>query len=381
MGNNKLLFIVNVDWFFISHRLPIALKALEEGYEVHLACAFSNKKEELKRLGIQCHDIAFSRSGYSLREELSVIVNIRKLIKKINPDIVHAVTIKPVLYSGFVLQSIMHPPALVAAISGLGYVFTANTIRAKLTRLIVFLLYKFALRGKRKKVIFQNSSDQKILSDIVNLTEIDRTLIKGSGADLSIYQYKLEPQTKIKVISMACRLLKEKGVLQFVDAARIITTRFPDVEFWLIGNVDPENPNSITAEEVDSWVEEGVIIALGHRDDIPKLFAESHIITMPSFYGEGVPKVLIEAAACGRPIVTTDNPGCRESVIDKKTGLIVPIKDSVAIADAISILLMNNQMRIDMGARARDYAVNEFDVNNVVEKHIEIYKSLMVNKQ
>ncbi|HAS8154962.1 glycosyltransferase family 4 protein [Vibrio vulnificus] len=376
----KLLFVVNVDWFFVSHRLPIALKAIEHGYDVHLACAFSDKKNLLEKYGITCHNIAFSRSGNSLKNELNTIAAIRRVLTEIAPDVVHAVTIKPVIYTGLALKSITRPPAFVAAISGLGYVFTASTLRAKFTKSLVSLMYKFALRSKRKVVIFQNTSDEKILSDIVNLPPRDRTLIKGSGADLSVYNFQPESIAKIKVVSMACRLLKEKGVYQFVEAAKIVKQSYPDTEFWLIGSVDADNPNSVSQQEVDDWVREGLIIALGHRDDIPELFSQSHVITMPSFYGEGVPKVLIEAAACGRPIVTTDNPGCRDAVIDNTTGLVVPIKDSNALANALFSLLSDDDRRMKMGQQARQFAVKEFDVNNVVLRHLDIYDSLMADR-
>lgn len=376
----KLLFVVNVDWFFISHRLPIALKAIADGYDVHLACSFTDKKSQLEELGITCHNIAFSRSGSSIKGEFHAISSIRRVIKSLEVDVVHAITIKPVIYTGLALQSVKRPPAFVAAISGLGYVFTAETHRAKLTKLLVSLMYKLALRNKRKVVIFQNTSDQAILSEIVKLSNADRTLIKGSGADLSVYCYQTEPVGPKKIVSMACRLLKEKGVYEFIEAAKLIKEKHSNIDFWLIGNVDLENPNSVSQEEVDTWVEQGVITALGHRDDIPELFAQSHIVTMPSFYGEGVPKVLIEAAACGRPIVTTDNPGCRDSVINEKTGLLVPIKNAEALAEALTVLLLDEGKRVEMGLQARQYAVSEFDVSNVVIRHLEIYQSLMVGK-
>lgn len=376
----KLLFVVNVDWFFISHRLPIALQAIADGYDVHLACSFTDKKSQLEELGITCYNIAFSRSGSSIKGELHAISSIRRVIKSLEVDVVHAITIKPVIYTGLALQSIKSSPAFVAAISGLGYVFTAETLRAKMTKLLVSLMYKFALRNKRKVVIFQNTSDQTILSEIVKLSKTDRTLIKGSGADLSVYRYQAEPVGPKKIVTMACRLLKEKGVYEFVEAAKLIKEKHSNIDFWLIGSVDLENPNSVSQEDVDTWVEQGVITALGHREDIPGLFAQSHIVTMPSFYGEGVPKVLIEAAACGRPIVTTDNPGCRDSIINEETGLLVPIKNAEALSEALMVLLLDEDKRIRMGLQARQYAVNEFDVSNVVIRHLEIYESLMVSE-
>ena len=247
-----------------------------------------------------------------------------------------------------------------------------------MTKLLVSLMYKFAFRNERKVVIFQNTSDQDILSNIVKLSKADSALIKGSGADLSVYSYQQEPVGSKKVVSMACRLLKEKGVYEFIHAAKIIKEKFSEIEFWLIGNVDLDNPNSVSQKEIDTWVQQGIIKAFGHRDDIPQLFSQSHVITMPSFYGEGVPKVLIEAAACGRAIVTTDNPGCRDAIINEETGLLVPIKDAKALADALLDLLLDKDRRVLMGFKAREYAVNEFDVINVVKKHLEIYESLLV---
>ncbi|MFA0079695.1 glycosyltransferase family 4 protein [Vibrio artabrorum] len=373
----KIIYILNVDWFFVSHRLPIAIKAIESGYEVHLACSFTGQREYLESLGIICHNIDFSRSNVSLRGEIKAISKIRNLIKYISPDLVHAVTIKPVLYSGLVLQTFRTPPSFVAAISGLGYVFTASSLRAKFTRYFVSMLYKWALRGKSKLVVFQNTSDLKILRNIVDLSNNETVLIKGSGADLSLYKQSSEPKTNTKIISMACRLIKEKGVYEFVESARIVKTIMPETYFWLIGNTDEGNPNSVKQNEIDNWVDEGIISALGQRNDIAELFSKSHIVTMPSFYGEGVPKVLIEAAACGRPIITTDKPGCRDAIVDKETGLLVPEQDSKALADALMLLLKDDDTRQKMGIKAREFAVKEFDVQSVVSKHLTIYKNLL----
>lgn len=376
----KILFVVNVDWFFLSHRLPIAIQAIDKGYDVHLACLFTDKKAQLQDLGITCHSIDFSRSGSSIKCELHTIFSIRRLVKSLDVDIVHAITIKPVIYTGLSLQSIKNPPAFVAAISGLGYIFSAVTLRAKIMKVLVTLMYKIAFRNKLKLVIFQNTSDQAILSEIVNLSEKDRVLIKGSGVDLSVYNYQTEPKGSKKIVSMACRLLKEKGVYDFVEAARVIKEKHSNIEFWLIGSVDLENPNSVLQEEIDCWEKQGIIKALGNREDVPDLFAQSHIITLPSFYGEGVPKVLIEAASCGRPIVTTDNPGCRDSIINEKTGLLVPVKNSKLLAEALMSLLFDQNRRTSMGEAARQYAEHEFDVKNVVKRHLELYESFRNRK-
>ncbi len=373
----KLLFFVNVDWFFISHRLAIAEKALREGYEVTIACRFTEHKAELSAMGFNVVDIPFSRSGGGAKAEINTIKAIKQVIEDVEPSLIHAITIKPVLYTGVALKAVKKDIPFVAAISGLGYVFTANTFRAKVTKLIASAFYKVALSQKFKTVIFQNTSDESILTKVAKLNRTDKVLIKGSGADLSVYSFKPENQTAPLKVAMACRLLKEKGVYQYIEAARAVKKSRPDVEFLLIGTPDLENPNTVKQIEIEQWVNEGVINYLGHRNDIPDVFSESNIVCLPSFYGEGVPKVLIEAAACGRAIVTTDNPGCRDAVIDGKTGLTVPVRDSNKLAEALTQLIENTQLRLNMGLQGRKFAEQEFDVNSVVDKHLDIYCALL----
>lgn len=373
MANKKLVFIVNVDWFFLSHRLPIALEAIKNGYEVHLVAKNSGLKSKIAQYGIIFHDINFSRSGSKLTVEINTILKLQRLLSELRPDLIHAVTIKPVIYSGLVLHALSFKPSFIAAISGLGYVFSASSLKAKITKFLVSILYKVAFNHKDKTIIFQNSTDDRILSEVVVLESSDKVLIKGSGADLSLYNALPEPVGDSVTIVMACRLLKEKGVYEYVEAAKIIRAKHSNVEFILAGTPDLENPNSVSQAEVDEWHSQGIINAIGHCDNIPRVFSESHIVTLPSYYGEGVPKVLIEAAACGRAVVTTDNPGCRDAIIPDITGILVPVKDHNALADALINLIEDNKRRLTMSVAARDYAVKEFDVRFVVDKHIAIY--------
>ncbi len=373
----KLLFIVNVDWFFISHRLPIAIEALKKGYTVTIACHYTTHKQELIDLGFNVVEIPFSRSGAGIVGELNTLKCIRRTIKDVKPSLIHAVTIKPVLYTGLVLKSINRNIPFVAAISGLGYVFTASTLRARLTRFIASAFYKIALSQKHKTVIFQNTSDENILTKVAKLKSSDKVLIKGSGADLSVYNFSSENIEKNISIVMACRLLREKGVYVYVDAAKLVKEHFPDAEFLLVGTPDVENPNTVKQVEIDQWVSDGTINYLGHRNDIPSVFANSNIVCLPSFYGEGVPKVLIEAAACGRAIVTTDNPGCKDAIINDVTGIAVPVRDAQSLALAIIKLLDDPALRISMGEKGRGFAEQEFDVRAVVTKHLDIYNELL----
>jgi glycosyltransferase involved in cell wall biosynthesis len=361
----------------MSHRLPIAIEAKKNGYDVTIACHFTQHKQELINLGFNVIEVPFSRSGGGVLNELATIKCIRNVIKAVNPSLIHAVTIKPVLYTGLALKTLKRNIPFVAAISGLGYVFTASNLRAKLTRVIASVFYKVALSQKYKTIIFQNTSDESILTEVARLKSSDKVLIKGSGADLSVYNYLPENINEAVTVVMACRLLKEKGVYEYVEAAKRVKAHYPNADFLLVGTPDLENPNTIKQDEIDKWVSQGLIDYLGHRNDIPDVFSKSNIVCLPSFYGEGVPKVLIEGAACGRAIVTTDNPGCRDAIINGETGITVPIQNSEDLANAIIKLIDNPQLRISMGEKARAFAEAEFDVNSVVSKHLVIYSDLI----
>jgi glycosyltransferase involved in cell wall biosynthesis len=373
--SKKILFIVNVDWFFVSHRLPIALSAIKEGYEVHIACDITDKGEYLTNLGLKVHPLPFSRSGKNIFSELNSLRAIYKLLKNVKPDLVHAVTIKPVLYGG-IISRVCNVRAFVGAVSGLGLVFIANDLKTKAIRIFVKALYKLSFKHRNMKAIFQNEVDKSTLINSGIITADDTILIKGSGADLSEYSFSVEDQGTPKVI-MAARLLKEKGVLEFISMARTLKEKGVVANFLLVGEPDYGNPNSFTANDLVLWKRAGFIELVGFSNDIPKLFSQSHVVVLPSFYGEGLPKVLIEAAACGRPIVTTNNPGCREAVIENETGFIVPIKDVDALSASVLKLIEDKALRIQMGLAAREFAVKEFDVRSVVKKHLEIYKELL----
>ncbi len=373
--NKKMLFLVNVDWFFISHRLPIALKAIESGYEVHIACDITAKGEYLKNLGLKVHPLPFSRSGKNIFNEFKTLFAIYNVFRKVKPDLVHAVTIKPVLYGG-IISRVCNIPAFVGAISGLGLVFVANDFKSKVTRVFVKALYKLSFRHKNMKAIFQNKVDKGTLIDIGIINNKNTLLIKGSGADLTEYTYSVEPNG-VPTVIMAARLLKEKGVVEFISMARTLKAKGVAANFVLVGEPDYGNPNSFTVNDLELWKKENVIDLVGFSNEIPKLFSQAHVVVLPSYYGEGLPKVLIEAAACGRPIVTTNNAGCKEAVIDNDTGFIVPIKDVSALTAAVLKLVENKELRMKMGLAARVFAEQEFDVKNVVNKHIDLYKELL----
>ena len=372
--SKKILFVVNVDWFFISHRLPLALEALKRGYEVHIACGITDKKEYLESLGLKVHPLNLSRSGTGIKGEIKAFFEIYRILKEINPNIAHFVTIKPVLYGG-IASRFLSIHKKVFSISGLGFIFIKQGFKVTFIRIIVKTMYKFALGGKNSHVIVQNPDDKAVVNSIV---KVPITLIRGSGVDLSQYEYIEENNQKIKV-SMACRLLKDKGVFEYIEAAKIIKNlefkieNYSNVEFELYGDIDIHNPASLTSDDIKKIKKDGFLSVYGFSIDIAKVFCDSNIVVLPS-YREGLPKVLIEAAACGRAVVTTDVPGCRDAIEPNVTGLLCEVKDIESLARMIEKLIIDEKLRNRMGYEGRKLAEQEFDINKVVEKHFEIYE-------
>lgn len=364
----KILFVVNVDWFFISHRLPLAIEALKKGYEVYIACGITYKKEYLESLGFTVHLLNLSRSGIGIKSEITAFCEIYKILKEINPEIAHFVTIKPVLYGG-IASRFLNIGKKVFSISGLGFIFIKQGFKASQVRIAIKTMYRFALGGKNSHVIVQNPDDKAVVNSIVS---VPITLIRGSGVDLSQYEHIEENNENIKV-SMACRLLKDKGVFEYIEAAKIVKQKLPNVEFKLYGDIDIHNPASLTSEDVENIKNDGFVKVYGFSSDIAKVFSDSNIVVLPS-YREGLPKVLIEAAACGRAVVTTDVPGCRDAIEPNITGLLCEVKDSKSLASTIEKLIINNDLRNSMGKAGRELAQNEFDIKKVIEKHFEIYE-------
>ena len=366
--SKKILFVVNVDWFFISHRLPLAIEALQKGYEVHIACGLSDKKEYLESLDLIVHPLNLSRSSTRLKSEMKAFSEIYTILKEINPDIAHFVTIKPVLYGG-IASRFLNIHKKVFSISGLGFIFIKQGFKASIGRTVVKTMYSFALKGKNSHVIVQNPDDKAVVNSIV---KVPITLIRGSGVDLNQYEYKEENNESVKV-SMACRLLKDKGVFEYIEAAKILKQKFLDVEFELYGDIDIHNPASLTNDDIEKIKKDGFVNVYGFSSDIAKVFSNANIVVLPS-YREGLPKVLIEAAACGRAVITTDVAGCRDAIEPNVTGLLCKVKDAKSLASMIEKLIIDNKLRNSMGKEGRKLAQKEFDINKVVKKHFEIYE-------
>ncbi len=377
MVMHKIVYVVNDSSFFLTHRLPTALAALESGYEVHLVSNIKGNRITIENLGIICHNVPFSRSSFSFFHEVRVLIRIFRLYRSINPDLLCHETVKPVLYGTFVSK--MFPKCLVInTITGLGYIFISTKKKLIFFQKILLKLYKFLFTSSNVHLIFENDDDATLFvrEQVVSLEGY--TIIKGAGVDTKKITPNNFKEGTVTIVLVA-RMLWDKGVGEFVEAARIVK-RGADAEFILVGGIDLGNPMGIEDDILHDWVEEGVVKWLGYSDNVIDILSQAHIACLPS-YREGLPKSLIEAASAGLPIVTTDVPGCREVVHHNINGLLVPPKNSVLLADALLFLIKNSKVREAMGRESRKYAVKRFDLEIVIQSTLTLYrKILMKNK-
>lgn len=369
------MFVVNVDWFFLSHRLPVALAAMREGYQVHVAVGITDRLPELQSYGFMVHPLRMRRGKAGIVSEWIAFTDLIRLFRSVKPDLVHLVTIKPVIFGGIAAR-IVGTPAVVAAISGLGFVFVDRGMRAWLRRVVVGSLYRIALGKSALKMIFQNTDDCDCLTQFAHLPASKHAIIRGSGVDLSHFKPGPLP-AGVPVVVMACRLIADKGVWEFVEAARLLRMRSVSCRLCLVGALDPDNPVSLSDADLERIVSEGFVELWGPRADMPSVLAQAHIVALPSYYGEGLPKVLMEASACGRAVVTTDMPGCRDAVLPGQSGVLVPARNANALADVLERLLADPARCVEMGRVGRTFAQREFDLAGVVARHLGIYKELL----
>jgi len=370
----RLMMVVNNPAFFLSHRLPVALGARDAGYEVHIATMDGPAATTVREYGFVHHVIPLSRSGRNPWQELRSIYALWTLFRRVRPDIVHAVTIKPVLYGGIAAR-LASVPAYVAAISGLGYVFARQRAGINYLRLAATALYRVALGHANSRIIFQNTADRATLEQARAVRPGQCVLIRGSGVDLDVFRH--EPEAPGPVVALfAARLLEDKGIHEFVQAARLARQRGESIRWQVAGSPDPGNPASVSEAQVRVWHDDGLIEWLGERRDMSELYRQAHIAVLPS-YREGLPKTLVEAAACGRAVVTTDVPGCRDAIEPGVSGILVPARDAHALADAVIALAGDASRRQSMGRAGRQLAEREFDIRSIVRQHLAVYRDLL----
>jgi glycosyltransferase involved in cell wall biosynthesis len=370
----RILIVVNVDWFFLSHRLPIARAARDAGAEVVIAAADTGRSEEIRREGFGFVPIPLSRSGTNIFAELRVMGVLAKMYRKMKPDLVHHVTIKPVIY-GSLAARIMGVKAVVNAITGLGFSFSDDG-RTHVLRPLAKTLYRLVLGFPRSCTVFQNPDDR---DDFVrmSLVPLARTaLIRGSGVDCSRFRVTA-PKEDAPIVMFAGRMLWDKGVGIFIEASRILHVTHPEARFILVGAVDSANPATVSMEQIQDWTAERAVEWWGDRTDMPDVLSDACIVALPSTHREGLPKVLLEAAACGRPLVASDVPGCREIVRHEVNGLLVPPRDSHALALAIGRLLESTELRNRFSRAGREIVEQEFSQEIIVRQTLGLYRKML----
>lgn len=377
MIKNKLFIIVNVDWFFLSHRKDVALAAQEAGWDVTIVTADTGKLKDIEALGLKVINLPMSRSGMNIMQELRTLNWLRKLYKREKPDIVHHVGMKTILW-GTLAAKFSKVHGVVNAISGLGGFFAEDN-KGLLSKVMPIVL-RYSHNRPNLLCIFQNDDDWNLYVKHGIIRHEQGRFIKGSGVSLADFCYTPEPEEgKIKVI-LTARMIAEKGIFLLTEAAERLRKKYEEsVEFLLVGGLD-DHPGAITKEQLDAVCDGKYIQWLGYRTDVRDLLKQSHIVAFPSYYMEGLPKSLIEADAIGRPIITSNSVGCKETVIDGENGFLIRPRDVDALTDKLDLLLSNQELRQKMGKASRAYAEKYFDIEVVKQRHLAIYDELLCNE-
>ena len=367
----------NTEWYLFNFRLPLAKALSESGVEVVFLSPPGPYGAKLKAEGFRWIPVPMRRRSLNAWSEANLIIALASIYRREQPDLVHHFTIKSVVY-GSIAARIAGIKRRVNAIAGLGFVFASTTWLARLLRPIVRQLLKYSLRGEASRLIVQNPDDVNFFIDNKLVSPNDIRLIRSSGVDTNKFQpISAEGNvTKLRAL-LATRILWAKGVGEYVEAARLMQVEGVPITFLLAGAPDAGNPAAVPEEQIAAWDREGAIKSVGYVEEMDKLLCTVDLVVLPSYYREGVPRILLEAAASGLPIVSTDVPGCREIVEHEVNGLLVPPRDASSLAEAIKFLAGNPDVRARMGKEGRKKAVTEFDQQIVINATIDVYRELL----
>jgi glycosyltransferase involved in cell wall biosynthesis len=367
-----LIYLVTEDWYFLSHRLPMATAAKNAGYSVHVVTNVTKHAADIEALGFQLHPVAWQRGSLNPFRLLSVVLQLRGIFRRCGPDIVHNVAMQPVVLGS--IAALGFSFVRVNAIAGLGYSFSSGTVKAQLLRPLMATFLRFLLRRPSSVVLTQNSDDRTVAENLG--VPPDRIfMVRGSGVDIQKLYPQPEPAGPITATFVG-RLLGDKGIRALIAAHDLLGQRGETVQLKIAGDPDPANPAAIPAAEIEGWKQRPDISVLGHVSDIAGLWAASHIAVLPS-WREGLPKSLLEAAACGRPIVATDVPGCREIARNCVNALLVPVENPEALAEAIQRLAGDRELRVRFGAAGRQLVEREFSSARIGKEIVALYDRLL----
>ncbi len=371
----RLLFLIDDDSYFCWHRLDLARAARDQGFEVTVATHVERHGPQIEKEGFKLIPIRFRRGIQNPLSECATLAELVRLYRTERPDIIHHISLKHVLY-GSVAARITRMPAIVNAFTGLGTAFTGQTSKAKILRAGIKRALRWSLAHPCSKTTFENKDDRDDLVTAGIVASEKTVVIRGVGVNVSYFTPQLEPNNEPTVI-LVSRMLWDKGVREFVQASKKIKKEFPNARCALVGAIDEESALAIDLKQLKDWENEGSVEWWGHHEDIREVYRRAHVVALPTFYGEGLPRILLEGAACGRPLVATDWRGCREIVRDGDNELLIPIKDSDALATAVMTLLRDPQLRARMAARGRQIAVEEFSSEQVASETIAVYRQLL----
>ena len=366
----RLMLVVTEDWYLWSHRIGLAVAARDAGYDVAVATRVGEHGHGIRALGMDVVHVDFARGVLSPRANLRTARHLCAIYRRWRPHVVHQVAVQPIVL-GSIAAVRAQVPVVVNALAGLGTGLVARNTKTRLVRPFLRSALGWALRRSRSHTIVQNPDNARFV-EALGVSPERISLVRGAGVDLRQFRPQPEPEGPVRV-TMVSRLLWDKGVREFVDAAARVRDLRGDVVFTLVGTPDEGNPSSVSSRQVRSWADAGLLEWWGYREGIADVLASSHIAVLPS-YGEGLPKTLLEAAACGRPIVATDVPGCREVVRHGVNGLLVPARDARALADAVMVLADDPARRAAMGAEGRRRAEEEFAAARIHRETLQVYE-------
>jgi glycosyltransferase involved in cell wall biosynthesis len=379
----KLLFLVTEDWYFCSHRLPVARAARDAGFEVLVAARARDHSGQIREEGFALRALGWRRRGDGLRGAARAVIAIARLYRQERPDIVHHVALKPVLFGGLAralaFRGAADAPAVIQSLMGLGSGFSATGPVAKLRRPALRLALRLAAASGHGRIVVQNPEDAAALAAL-GIDPRRIALIRGSGVDIGHFAPLPPPAADTVTVALVARMLRDKGVLDAVAAIRRLRARGIKVALELAGPADPDNPGSLSAAALKALAAEPGIAWLGPVADVREVWRRAAIAVLPSTYGEGVPKALLEAAACARPIVANDVPGCREAVRSGETGMLVPARDVGALAAAIAALAADPGLRQRMGLAGRSLVERDFAEGIVVRDTLALYFAVLHEK-
>jgi glycosyltransferase involved in cell wall biosynthesis len=374
----KIILFANTEWYLYNFRLALAQALRGEGHEVVLVSPPGKYSQRLEEAGFRWISFPLSRRGTNPLEELATVWRLRNLYRVEKPDIVHHFTIKCVLYGSLAAHAAgIRIRRIINAITGLGFVFIGRGWQAGGLRWLVKSLYRIAL--KNTQVVFQNEDDRALFFELGLVTKSQVCLIPGSGVDIS--RFVAEPASAAPppaalpvLVVLPARMLWDKGVREFVEAAQILKGQGVSARFALVGDTDPNYPACVPEKKLNEWQSAGVVEWWGWQEDMPAVYRQADIVCLPS-YREGLPRTLVEAAACGRALVAADVPGCRSIVRHGKNGLLVPVRDSKALAEALCTLILDAGLRQEMGRRGREIVVREYSMERVLGDTLFLYQS------